>query len=236
MSSDKPGRDSGHEALENEFRAMFAERSETVRVKTAPYAAVRQRITSARRRRRMRLGSAGVAFAVVAVGAGVWATVPAAHRGAVSPASTIPAAPKTGLPAKVLYADGHTEIPAGPLRSAALGWLETNYGKDLTGLTVVTTFDRGVQAAASAKASGADIGVAVVDARNGAVLALGGPWDRQIQIADLMKPIALAAAFETGDYTPESKEPLDTQKHPLSWPQGAKQPLTYDVPGKGTVY
>lgn len=224
MSPEKQERDPGREALENEFRAMFAERSETVRMKSAPYAAVRQRIVSARRKRRMRIGSAGVAVAVAVVGVGVWATVPARHHDAVAPTSTVP---KAGVPAKVLYADGHTEIPAGPLRNAALGWLATNYRGDLTGLTVVTTFDPGVQAAASAKASAADTGVAVVDARNGAVLALGGAWDRPIQVADLMKPIALAAAFESGHYTPDSEEPLDTQKHPLSWPPGSRYALTY---------
>lgn len=233
MSPDKQERDPGREALENEFRAMFAERSETVRVKTAPYAAVRQRIVSARRRRRMRIGSAGVAFAVAVVGVGVWSTVPARHHGAVAPTSTVT---KTGVPAKVLYADGRTEIPAGPLRNAALGWLGTNYGKDLTGLTVVTTFDQAVQAAASAKASAADTGVAVVDARSGDVLALGGTWDRQIEIADLMKPIALAAAFETGHYTPESTEPLDSKNHPLYWPPGSKQPMTYYATDKGRAY
>ena len=68
--------DPGLRALENEFRAMFAERSETVRTTTAPYNAVRRRIADARRKRRIRIGGAGVAFAMAVVGVGVWATVP----------------------------------------------------------------------------------------------------------------------------------------------------------------
>jgi hypothetical protein len=222
MSADKqrggPGDAGGpdDDRLENEFRAMFAERSESVRMTTAPYAAVRQRIASTRRKRRMRFGSAGVALAVAALGAGVWATVPGLDHGAVPPTSKNLV---TGTPAKVLYADGHTEIPAGPLRDAALSWLRTNYRGDLSGLTAVTTFDQGVQAAAERKMSpDGDAGVAVLDDRNGDVLALAGPWDQPLPTADLMKPIVLAAAFQTGHYTAESKEPLDAQKHPLHWP------------------
>ncbi|WP_194896350.1 penicillin-binding transpeptidase domain-containing protein [Catenulispora pinisilvae] len=223
MRADKPENGPGDEVLENEFRAMFAERSETVRMATAPYASVRQRIAAARRKRRLRLGSAGVAFAVAAAGIGVWATVPGRHQAAVAPISKIPA---SGGPAKYLYADGHTEIPAGPLQQAALAWLRANYHGDLRGLTVVTTFDPGIQAAANA--SPGDSGVAVLDARTGAVLGLGGTWDTPMQVADLMKPIVLAAAFQTGHYTPDSKEPLDAQKHPVYWPPGSeKTPLTF---------
>jgi membrane peptidoglycan carboxypeptidase len=210
------------DALENEFRTMFAERSETARVTTAPYAAVRQRIIAARRKRRMRIGSAGVAFAVAVVGFGVWATVPSRHQGAVQPGTTDP-----HMPAAVLYADGRTPIPTGPLQDAALNWLRTNYRASLSGLTVVTTFDQGVQAATTATSATGDAGVAVVDDRNGAVLALGGTWDRPLPIADLMKPVVLAEAFEGGRYTPQSKEPLDAQTHPIYWPAGATQPMTY---------
>ncbi|MBS2535491.1 hypothetical protein KGQ20_22260 [Catenulispora sp. NF23] len=223
MRADKPASDPGDEVLENEFRAMFAERSETVRMATAPYASVRQRIAAARRKRRLRLGSAGVAFAVAAVGIGVWATVPGRHQAAVAPTTTTPA---SGAPAKYLYADGRTEIPAGPLQQAALAWLRANYHGDLSGLTVVTTFDQGAQAAANV--SPGDSGVAVVDPRTGAVLGLGGAWDTPLPVADLMKPIVLAAAFQTGHYTPDSKEPLDAQNHPVYWPTGSeKNPLTY---------
>lgn len=223
MRADQPESGPGDEVLENEFRAMFAERSETVRMATAPYASVRQRIAMARRKRRLRLGSAGVAFAVAVAGIGVWATVPGRHQAAVLPASN---APVSGAPAKYLYADGHTEIPAGPLQQAALAWLRANYHGDLSGLTVVTTFDPAIQAAANA--SPGDSGVAVVDARTGAVLGLGGAWDTPMQVADLMKPIVLAAAFQSGHYTPDSKEPLDAQNHPVYWPPGSeKNPLTF---------
>ncbi|MEY9934192.1 membrane peptidoglycan carboxypeptidase [Catenulispora sp. GP43] len=216
---------SGREELENEFRAMFAERSETVRMTTAPYAAVRQRIVAGRRRRRMRIGSAGVAFAVAVVGVGVWATVPAGRHAAVTPATT-PTSPgvMAGVPAKVLYADGHTEVPDGQLRDDALNWLRANYTGNLAGTTVVTTFDQKAQTAASASP---DSSVVILDARDGAVLALGGAWNRPVPVADLMKPILLAAAFQSGKYTPDSTVPLDTAKHPLYWPPGARQPLTY---------
>ena len=237
MSAGKRDNDPGREALENEFRAMFAERSETVRMTTAPYASVRRRIVAARRKRRMRIGSAGVAFAVAVVGVGVWAAVPARHHAAVAPISTdISHQPASGTPAKFVYADGHTELPAGALRDAALGWLRSNYGADLSGLTVVTTFDQGIQTAAAAKYSPYDAGVAVVDARTGAVVALSGYWDRPLPIADLMKPVVLAAAFETGHYTPESTEPLDAQTHPLYYPVGATQPMTYATPGGPMKY
>jgi len=214
------------DALENEFRAMFAQRSETVRVTTAPYAAVRQRIIAARRKRRMRVGSVGVAFAMAVVGIGVWATVPSRHQSAVQPGTTDP-----HTPAAIFYADGRTPIPSGPLQDAALNWLRTNYKGNLSGLTVVTTFDQGVQAAATAKLTAGDAGVAVIDDRNGAVLALGGTWDRPLPIADLMKPVLLAAAFEGGRYTPQSTEPLDAQTHPLYMAPGSNEPLVYATTG-----
>ncbi|MEY9862173.1 membrane peptidoglycan carboxypeptidase [Catenulispora sp. GAS73] len=217
------------DTLENEFRAMFAERSESVRMTTAPYAAVRQRITAARRKRRMRIGSVGVAFAMAVVGIGVWTTVPSRHQGAVQPGMTDP-----NKPAAVLYADGRTPIPGGPLQDAALTWLRADYQGSLSGLTVVTTFDQAVQAAATAKIAGHDAGVAVVDDRNGAVLALGGTWDRPLPIADLMKPVLLAQAFEGGHYTPQSKEPLDAQTHPLTFPGGSPQPMVYTGGGGQT--
>lgn len=216
------------DALENEFRAMFAERSETVRVTTAPYAAVRQRIATARRKRRMRIGSVGVAFAMAVVGIGVWTTVPSRHQGAVQPGTTDP-----HMPAAILYADGRTPIPGGPLQDAALTWLRANYQGSLSGLSVVTTFDPAVQAAATAKIAGDDAGVAVVDDRNGAVLALSGTWDRPLPIADLMKPVLLAQAFEGGHYTPQSKEPLDVQTHPNHL-VGSPQPLVYSTGGNQT--
>ena len=228
MKSREPesNRTPGGDALENEFRAMFAERSETVRMTTAPYAAVRRRITAARRKRRMRVGSVGVAFAMAVVGIGVWTAAPNRHQGAVQPGT-----PDPHLPAAILYADGRTPIPGGPLQDAALTWLRDNYQGNLSGLTVVTTFDRAVQIAATAKLEAGDAGVAVVDDRSGAVLALGGTWNRPLPIADLMKPVLLAQAFEGGHYTPESKEPLDAQTHPLSFPPGAKEPLVYGVGG-----
>lgn len=223
MSAEKRRGDTGGDALEHEFRAMFAERSETVRPTAAPYAAVRRRIAETRRKRRMRIGGAGVAFAVAVAGIGVWAAGPGRDRGA-APATTPPV---VGTPPNLVYSDGHTPLPAGPLHDVALNWLRARYGRDLSGLTVVTTFDLGIQTVADAKASPDDAGVAVLDSRNGDVLALGGTWDRPIQIADLMKPVELAAAFQTGRYTPQSTEPLDTQKHPLYWPPGAAAPLTY---------
>ncbi|WP_194904848.1 penicillin-binding transpeptidase domain-containing protein [Catenulispora rubra] len=216
------------DALENEFRAMFAERSETVRVTTAPYAAVRQRITAARHKRRMRIGSVGVAFAMAAVGIGVWTAVPSRHQSIVQPGTTDP-----HVPAAILYADGRTPIPNGPLQDAALTWLRATYKGNLSGLTVVTTFDQAVQAAATAKIADHDAGVAVVDDRDGAVLALGGTWNRPLPIADLMKPVLLAEAFEGGHYTPQSKEPLDAQTHPVSLP-GSPQPLVYAAAGDQT--
>ncbi|MEZ0115593.1 membrane peptidoglycan carboxypeptidase [Catenulispora sp. EB89] len=217
------------DALEHEFRAMFAERSETVPMTTAPYAAVRRRITAARRKRRMRIGSVGVAFAMAVVGIGVWTTVPSRHQGAVQPGTIDP-----HLPAAVLYADGRTPIPSGPLRDAALTWLRAAHPGDLSGLTVVTTFDQAVQNAATAKIEAGDAGVAVVDDRDGAVVALAGTWNRPLPIADLMKPVLLAQAFEGGHYTPESKEPLDAQTHPLYFPPGSKQPMTYALSGNQT--
>ena len=226
------GRGSGGpdgEGLEQEFRAMFAERSETVRTTTAPYAAVRQRIAVARRKRRMRIGGAGMAFAVAVAGVGLWATIPGRHQSAVSPATAPPATTSraTGTPAKVFYADGHTELPAGPLRDAAIGWLRARYSGDLSGTSVVTTFDQGIQTAASARTGPGDTGVAILDTRTGAVIALAGAWNRPLPIADLMKPIVLATAFMTRDYSPDSKEPLDAQSHPLYWPPGAHMPMTY---------
>jgi membrane peptidoglycan carboxypeptidase len=224
MSSSKRARerDPGREALENEFRAMFAERSETVRLTTAPYAAVRGRIAAARRKRRMRLGSAGVAFTMAVVGVGVWAAVPTRHHAAIAPTS--PGQVQGGGPAKVLYADGRTEIPAGALRDDALNWLRANYTGSLAGLTVVTTFDQKAQTAVDATL---DSGAVILDARDGAVLALGGAWNRPLPIADLMKPVLLAAAFQTEKFAPDTMVPLDTAKHPLYFPPGAKQALTY---------
>ncbi|NUP53298.1 MAG: hypothetical protein HOW97_39150, partial [Catenulispora sp.] len=49
--------------VEDEFRAMFAQRSQDVPAGTAPYRTVRDRILRARRRRRQRLGGAGAALA-----------------------------------------------------------------------------------------------------------------------------------------------------------------------------
>lgn len=229
MSSSKRARerDPGREALENEFRAMFAERSETVRLTTAPYAAVRGRIAAARRKRRMRLGSAGVAFTMAVVGVGVWAGVPTGHHAAIAPTS--PGQIPGGVPAKVLYSDGLTEMPAGMLRDEALSWLRANYTGNLAGLTVVTTFDQKAQAAADATQDGSAV---ILDARDGAVLALGGAWNRPLPIADLMKPVLLAAAFQTGKFAPDTMVPLDTANHPLYFPPGAKVPLTYTAANK----
>lgn len=224
MSSSKRDheRDPGREALENEFRAMFAERSETVRLTTAPYAAVRGRIAAARRKRRMRIGSAGVAFTMAVAGVGVWVAGPARHHAAIAPTS--PGQMQGGVPAKVLYADGRTELPAGTLRDDALSWLRANYAGNLTGLTVVTTFDQKAQAAVDAIQDGSAV---ILDARDGAVLALGGAWNRPLPVADLMKPVLLAAAFQTGKFAPDTMVPLDTATHPLYFPPGARQPMTY---------
>ena len=220
-------RDPGREALENEFRAMFAERSETVRQATAPYATVRGRIAAARRRRRMRIGSVGVAFTMAVVGVGVWAAAPAWHHAAIAP--TAPGQIQGGVPARVLYADGRTEIPAGPLRDDALNWLRANYTGNLAGLTAVTTFDQKAQAAVDATHDGSAV---ILDARDGAVLALGGDWNRPLPIADLMKPVLLATAFQTGKFTPDTVVPLDTEKHPLYFPPSANKPLTYSAGNK----
>ena len=222
MSTDKRDDNPGGDALENEFRSMFAERSETVRVATAPYAAVRQRLAEARRKRRMRIGSAGVAFAVAVVGVGVWAAVPGRDHSAVSPGSSTGA---NTANVQFVYSDGH-EITDPSLRDAALKWLEANYTGKLSGLTVVTTFDRTIQAAMPDSPTS---GIAVVDSRNGAVLALAGAWQRQLQMGDLMKPVVLAAAFKDSAYNPDSKVPLDAQKHPLVWPLGARQAMTFET-------
>ncbi|MFD0637918.1 penicillin-binding transpeptidase domain-containing protein [Catenulispora yoronensis] len=42
-----------------------------------------------------------------------------------------------------------------------------------------------------------------------------------------MKPITAAAAFETGRYSPDSNEPTNPDKHPLSWPDGSGAALQY---------
>lgn len=175
----------------------------------------------------MRIGGAGVAFAVAVVGVGVWAGVPGGHHAAVAPTSkNTTQGPAAGEPAKVLYSDGRTEITS-TLRDAALDWLQANYKGDLSGLTVVTTFDRNIQNLAENDQSQTRSGVAVLDSRNGAVLALAGGWQSELSVGDLMKPVVLAAAFKNHAYTPDSKVPLDTAKHPLYFPEGATQPLTY---------
>jgi membrane peptidoglycan carboxypeptidase len=209
-------------ALENEFRAMFAERSQSVPMATAPYAAVRRRITTTRRKRRMRIGSAGVAFAVATVGIGVWATASSGHR-AAGPVVT----PGVSGTVKFVYDDGRTELPNGPLRTAALNYMRPHLPAEPGGLTVVTTFNEAAEKAAQALHTPDDVGIAVVDASTGYVKALAGSWDRPVPIGDTVKPIILAAAFETGHYTPDSKEPLDAATHPITWPTGSTQPLTY---------
>jgi membrane peptidoglycan carboxypeptidase len=212
--------------LENEFRAMFAERSQSVRITTSPYAAVRQRIAAARRKRRIRIGSAGMVFALAATGIGVWATASSGHREVAAPVTP----GISGGPTKFVYDDGRTELPAGPLRTAALDYVLGHYGGSLSGLTVETTFDKAVQEAAEASKSPDDVGIAAIDAHTGYVKALQGHWDRPVQIGDLMKPIVLAAGFETGRYTPDTEEPLDAATHPLVFPAGATQPMTYPGP------
>ncbi|MFD0637919.1 hypothetical protein ACFQ9X_46550 [Catenulispora yoronensis] len=152
------------EEWEAEFRAMFAERSRDVRATTSPYRAMRQRILEARRKRRQRIGGAGAALAVAAVGLGVWATMSGGSQGAppAVPVSTSASAPAT--PAKYVYNDGRTELPAGPLLDAAQQYLKTNYHGDLGGATVVTTFDQAMQQAAEAsKSSPNDLGLAALD-------------------------------------------------------------------------
>ena len=217
--------------LEDRFRAMFAERSLDVPVATAPYHAVRQRIRLARRKRRQRLGGVGAALAVVAVGVGAWA-VSGGPESVAPPAAPVTtsdssAGPKPSVPARYFYDDGKTELPAGPLRDAAEAYAKAHYRVDLAGLTVVTTFDRAMQGAAEAAQSPNDIGFAALDPKTGYVKALRGPWDRPVEIADTMKPIVLAAAFEIGHYTPETTEPVSADKHPLFWREGDKEPMTY---------
>ncbi|NUR60806.1 MAG: hypothetical protein HOV87_19400 [Catenulispora sp.] len=222
--------------FEAAFRAMFAERSQDVTVGTAPYRAVRQRILTARRRRRQRVGSAGAALAVAAVGIGVWAVAGSSGPQSVGPAkpgnTSSPAmpTPQRSGPTRYYYDDGKTELPAGPLREAAAAYLEANYRGDLKGLSIVTTFDRAEQSAAEALKSPNDVGLAALDPKTGYVKVLRGPWDRPVQIADTMKPIVLAAAFETGHYTPDTVEPANADKHPVYWHDGDKMPLTYVDP------
>ena len=231
MSSSKRDHehDPGREAMEKEFRAMFAERSETVRLTTAPYAAVRGRIAAARRKRRMRIGGVGVAFAVVAVGVGVWAAGPIRHH-AVAPTSHDTGQTSAGgAPAKVYYSDGHTEVDSA-LQDAVLDWLQANYKGDLSGLSVITTFDRDVQRVADQ--SSPDGTVTVLDSRNGGVLALTGRWQNPLEIGDIMKPVVLAAAFKNHAYNPDTTMPLDSRTHPLYFPPGANVPLTYEAGNK----
>ncbi|GAA1981424.1 penicillin-binding transpeptidase domain-containing protein [Catenulispora subtropica] len=219
--------------FEDEFRAMFAERSEDVRVTTSPYRAVRQRILAARRRRRQRIGGAGAALAVAAVGIGVWGMVSGGPQGAgpVTPGATTSSPGAT--PAKAsgsplfVYDDGVTELPAGPLRDAAESYLDARYQGDLSGLTAVTTFDKAMQTAAGKATSPNDIGLAAMDPKTGYVKALRGAWDRPVEVDDTIKAVTLAAAFQTGHYTPQTTEPLTTDRHPLYWPANSATPLTY---------
>lgn len=223
--------------FEDAFRAMFAERSEDVRVTTSPYRAVRKRMAAARRRRRQRLGGVGAALAVAAVGIGVWGTVSGGPRsaGPTTPGPTSGSAATVSAttisrasgPPRFVFDDGKTGLPAGSLRDAAEAYVKAKYHGDLSGLTVVTTFNQAMQQAAGSSKSPNDIGLAALDPRTGYVKALRGTWDRPVEIADLIKPITLAAAFETGHYTPDSLEPLSTDKHPIYWPPGSREPLTY---------
>ena len=221
--------------FEEAFRAMFAERSQDVTVGTAPYRAVRQRILTARRRRRQRVGGAGAALAVAAVGIGVWAVAGSGGPQSVGPAKPVTSSPgaatpqRTG-PTRYYYDDGKTELPAGPLHDAAEVYVRANYRSDLSGLSIVTTFDPAMQHAAEALHSPNDVGLAALDPKTGYVKALAGPWDRPVPIADTMKPIVLAAAFETGHYTPDSTEPANADKHPVYLHDGDKHPLTYIDP------
>lgn len=235
--NDKEFQDGFDSRVEEEFRAMFAERSQDVPVATAPYRTVRERILLARRRRRLRVGSAGAALAVAAVGIGAWATLSGGPQAGAPATPTTTgstyggpppvASPKPSGPTRYLYDDGKTELPAGPLRDAAEAYAKAGYQDDLAGLTVVTTFDQAMQKAAQAMESPNDLGLAALDPKTGYVKALRGPWDRPVQIADTMKPILLAAAFETGHYTPDSVEPANPEMHPITLHPGDKYPLTY---------
>ncbi|NUR28344.1 MAG: hypothetical protein HOV83_21290 [Catenulispora sp.] len=215
--------------IEDEVRAMFAERSQDIRTATSPYRAVRQRIALARRKRRQRIGGAGAAFAVAAVGIGVWLTAPGGPDSAPRPGS--PASTKQpAVTARFVYGDGSTELPAGPLHDAAEAYLREHYSDGLSGGTVVTTFDQAMQHTAEQLESANTIGLAALDPRTGDVKALVGSWNQPAPIADTIKPITLATAFETGHYTPDSTEPANADKHPLYLPPTAKQPLTYVDP------
>ncbi|NUP50091.1 MAG: hypothetical protein HOW97_22675, partial [Catenulispora sp.] len=183
---------------------------------------------------------AGAALAVVAVGIGAWATLsggPQAVAPVMPPATSSTyggpppvASPKPSGPTRYFYDDGKTELPAGPLRDAAEAYAKAGYQDDLAGMTVVTTFDPAMQKAAEAMTSPNDVGVAALDPKTGYVKALRGPWDRPVPVADTMKPIVLAAAFETGHYTPDSVEPVNADLHPIKWHPGDKDPLVYIDP------
>jgi penicillin-binding protein 1A len=131
--------------IEDEFRAMFAERSEDVSPSAAPYARLRRRIVLARRRRRQRVGGAAAAVLVVAVGVGAWSTV----GGSSSSKPLPPDAPVTrSAPVVFTYDDGKGFGSGdagylGYMRQAAVDYLAAHDVKvpDSSGYTVVTTFN-----------------------------------------------------------------------------------------------
>ena len=176
--------------IEEEFRAMFAERSEDVSTSAAPYARLRERIVVARRRRRQRVGGAAATVLAVAVGVGAWSSV----GGSSSSKPVPPDAPVTrSAPVVFTYDDGKAFAAGdagylGYMRQAAKDYLAAHDVKvpDGSGYTVVTTFnhqlmDDAVAAADSglwkSKASSAPVGpdvhlaFAAVDPLNGWVRA-----------------------------------------------------------------
>lgn len=242
--------------LENDIRAMFADRSERVRRSSAPYGALLNRIALARRRRRQRVGGSLLAVAVAAAGVGAWASATTVHRSAPLPPSGGSA--KSAAPVRFEYADG-TPIPddasgdAAAMREAATTYLASVKQSALAGPghTVVTTFDRAMMAAAKkagdARAAQVSqlpstyrLAFATVDSRTGFVKAFYGGSDAlssQVQVGQLMFPIVLAAALESGTgFTADSKEPA-TSSRALYYPIGSTKEsdhITY-VDADGTT-
>ena len=88
--------------VEDEFRAMFAERSEQVPMSAAPYSRLRTRIVATRRQRRQRVGGAFAAVVVVAAGIGAWASTDGNQGSKPGPAGSVG---KKGA-VRFAYADG----------------------------------------------------------------------------------------------------------------------------------
>jgi membrane peptidoglycan carboxypeptidase len=237
----------GAEYLENEIRAMFAVRSEDVPVSGVPYRALHQRLVAARKKRRRRIGGSMLATALVAAGAGAWAVGAVPHRSAqpLSPTGQTGSAPK---PVRFEYADGSpvadddgVYVPF--LKQAAEDYLSSQHQGDLTrdGYTIVTTFDRSMMAAAQRTGDvmwqdngpmlpgGTRLAFASVDSNTGAVKAFydgADAFTAQVPIGQLMFPVVMAAAVDSGAFSAASQEPASNTR-PMYWPIGSTRPADH---------